>query len=251
MVDALEAKLMPPRRLLSIKGLSFSFDNSNSDTPVIHDLHLHLFEGEFVCVMGPSGCGKTSLLRLIAGLLPAPTNSIAFENDEIAKLGYVFQEQRLFYWLNCLKNIQVVANANGNGNVLAANLLKRVGLSGREKDYPRMLSGGQKQRLSLAQVLAKQPKLLLLDEPFSSLDRFSKIEMESLLMGLWEEYRLSVLMVTHDPEEAARLADRILILNKSPANVAEEIFVEVDRPRTRKRSEYIEIVDKIDALMSK
>lgn len=195
--------------------------------------------GEILALVGGSGCGKTTLLRLVAGLDRATTGSIQLDGSDIheprADVGVIFQEPRLFPWLSVAENV-----AFGLSHLspfaregLVANALTRVGLKDHGPRWPRELSGGQQQRVAIARALVTRPKLLLMDEPFSALDATTRATLHGHLLGLWEESRPTVVMVTHDVEEAVTLADRILVMQPHPGRIFDEIINPMARPRDR------------------
>ncbi len=196
-------------------------------------------QGEIVAVIGGSGCGKSTLLRAVAGLDPATRGTVTLDEIAItgphAKIGIIFQEPRLLPWLSVADNIgfglsDQPANVRG-GKVLRA--LARVGLSDKAKAWPRELSGGQAQRVAIARALVPQPEVLLLDEPFSALDAFTRRDLQDHLLDLWADTRPTLVLVTHDVDEAVVLADRVLVMRPRPGRLFEEINVNLSRPRDR------------------
>ncbi len=195
--------------------------------------------GEIAAIVGGSGCGKTTLLRLTAGLDQASSGFIEIDGDRVTAphpaIGIVFQEPRLLPWLTVRDNV-----AFGLGDQPRAarrqradEALERVGLAGYGDRWPRELSGGQQQRVAIARALAPRPKALLLDEPFSALDAFTRASLHDHLLALWEESRPTVVSVTHDVEEAVTLGDRIIVMQPRPGRIYEEIPVDLPRPRDR------------------
>lgn len=177
------------------------------DRVVIEDLDLQIRSGEFVALLGESGCGKTTLLRALAGLDPIDGGHI----DAPGKPAVVFQEHRLLPWAPLWQNVALgIETAAGRDAAVAA--LCEVGLAGREEDWPRNLSGGQAQRVALARALVREPKLLLLDEPFAALDALTRIKMHVLIRELVKKHQPGVLLVTHDVDEAVAIADRVLVM---------------------------------------
>ncbi|NKC10648.1 MAG: ATP-binding cassette domain-containing protein [Gammaproteobacteria bacterium] len=194
---------------------------------VLRGLQCRLTPGEIVAIIGPSGCGKSTLLRIAAGLDTDYTGSIQLDHAEPP--GVMFQSPRLMPWLTSLQNIDLVLDGDQHK---ARQWLTRVGLSDPDA-LPRTLSGGMQRRVALARAFAREAKLLLLDEPFVSLDQPSADALRALLTELWEQYRPTVVMVTHDLIEALLLADRIIFLCPSPAAVIHDYPVELSRPRER------------------
>ena len=208
-------------------------------TEALRDIQIHADSGEIVALLGGSGCGKTTLLRLLAGLDQASGGTISLDGRVLTgthpAISAVFQEPRLLPWLN------VAGNIGFGGQRLAANdrtrrtadLLARIGLADHGSRWPRDLSGGQQQRVAIARALIGHPEILLLDEPFSALDPFTRASLHGLLLDLWRDLRPTVVMVTHDVEEAVVLADRIVVMKPRPGRVHETMTVDLPRPRDR------------------
>lgn len=196
--------------------------------------------GEIIAIIGGSGCGKSTLLRAIAGLDRATTGSVSLDNAVItsphAKIGIIFQEPRLLPWLSVADNIgfglaDLPADVRRE-KVTAA--LARVGLADKANAWPRELSGGQAQRVAIARALVPQPEVLLLDEPFSALDAFTRRDLQDHLLDLWADTRPTLILVTHDVDEAVVLADRVLVMRPRPGRLFQEITINLARPRDRK-----------------
>ncbi len=221
---------------LTIESVSKTYANG---TQALEKISLRAEQGEILALVGSSGCGKTTLLRLIAGLDQASAGSIALDGQVMAgthpTISAVFQEPRLLPWLNVGKNIGFGAQRlnNSERDARTRALLDRIGLAGYGDHLPKDLSGGQQQRVSIARALIGHPRLLLLDEPFSALDPFTRASLHDLLLGLWQELQPSVVMVTHDVEEAVVLADRIVVMRPRPGRLSETITVRLPRPRDR------------------
>jgi NitT/TauT family transport system ATP-binding protein len=201
---------------------------------------LDVADGEFVSIVGPTGCGKTTLLNVAAGLIAPSSGSIAVLGRPLQGLnraaGYLFQAEALFPWKTALENVAIgldIAGTNrGEAVTRAEAWLKRVGLAGFADRYPHMLSGGQRKRVGLAQVLIRDPKILLMDEPFGPLDAQTRQIMGNLLLDLWSADRKAVLFITHDLEEAIALSDRVVIMSAGPAaRIIGEWRVPLARPR--------------------
>jgi sulfonate transport system ATP-binding protein len=207
------------------------------DKTVLQNLRLSLQRGEVVTLVGASGCGKSTLLRLVAGLdtgfegevrlrgypLTGPTRDIRF----------VFQEPRLFPWLTVARNIAFDFDGREDPAPRVAELLREVGLDGLGDALPKQLSGGQAQRVAIARGLFTQPALLLLDEPFSAVDAFTRIKLQDLLLSLARAHGVTVLMVTHDIDEAVHLSDRVLVLEADPGRLRDQVEIPLPRPRVR------------------
>ena len=208
-------------------------------TEALRDVSVRADDGEILAILGGSGCGKTTLLRLMAGLDEASGGAISVEGARIsgthAAISAVFQEPRLLPWLSVAQNIAFGAQrlSATERRDRTEGLLDRVGLGGYGGRWPKDLSGGQQQRVAIARALIGHPGILLLDEPFSALDPFTRASLHELLLGLWQELRPTVLMVTHDVDEAVFLADRIVVMRPKPGRVHETITVNLPRPRDR------------------
>jgi len=208
-------------------------------TEALRDVSLDVPAGSIAAVIGGSGCGKTTLLRLVAGLDQASGGAIRVGNETISgphpAVGIVFQEPRLFPWLDVADNtgfgLAHLAKPERQSRVVET--LARVGLADHAERWPRELSGGQQQRVAIARALVAQPKVALLDEPFSALDAFTRASLHDHLLALWHEFRPTIVMVTHDVEEAVVLADRVVIMSPRPGRVFEEIDIALGRPRDR------------------
>jgi NitT/TauT family transport system ATP-binding protein len=212
----------------------------NSTYTAVERASLDVADGEFVSIVGPTGCGKTTLLNVAAGLIAPSSGSIAVLGRPLQGLnraaGYLFQAEALFPWKTALENVAIgldIAGADrGEATTRAEAWLKRVGLAGFVDRYPHMLSGGQRKRVGLAQVLIRDPKILLMDEPFGPLDAQTRQIMGNLLLDLWSADRKAVLFITHDLEEAIALSDRVVIMSAGPAaRIIGEWRVPLARPR--------------------
>jgi NitT/TauT family transport system ATP-binding protein len=211
---------------LSLSGVSHSYGAS----AVFEDLSIEIERGEFVAIVGPSGCGKTTLLNLLSGFLK-PTSGV-IRREGSARM--VYQSDGLFPWLNVAENIALgLRNIKGERERAAQlkDLLSLIRLDGFAEHYPHQLSGGMRQRVELARALAGQADVLLMDEPFSSLDYQTRLRMRRMLVRVLTERPRTVVFVTHDIEEAAQLADRILVLSERPARLINELRLNVERPR--------------------
>lgn len=217
---------------LTIANLHKSF----GDLSVLQNVNLHVDEGEFVAILGPSGSGKSTLFQCIGGIQLPDEGTIALNHVEIngkkGFISYMPQQPSLFPWRTVLENVILAAQLKGKPNIGEAKLwLRKVGLEEFENAYPIELSGGMKQRVSFIRALLSDENLLLLDEPFSALDEFTRIKMQKWLLSVWEKTSKSVLFITHSIEEALFLADRIYVLSKRPAEIKREFKVPFARPR--------------------
>jgi NitT/TauT family transport system ATP-binding protein len=201
---------------------------------------LHVADGEFVAIVGPTGCGKSTLLNIAAGLMPPSAGTVDIFGSPLTALnrqaGYLFQADALFPWMTALENVAIgpetAGMARSEARPGAQDWLKRVGLGAFGDRYPHMLSGGQRKRVGLAQVLIRDPKILLMDEPFGPLDAQTRQIMGNLLLDLWSADRKAVLFVTHDLEEAIALSDRVVIMSAGPSSrVIGDWRVTLARPR--------------------
>lgn len=221
---------------MTVSRVSKRFDAQHGGMEVLNDVQIEVGAGEFVAILGPSGCGKSTLLRLMAGLDRPTSGDVRLGERVVAgvdpRCAVVFQEPRLFPWKNISANVALGAGRH-RGTADSAELLKRVGLTGFDRAYPHQLSGGMAQRAALARGLAGKPDVLLLDEPFAALDALTRMEMQDLLVDVCQAAQPTVLMVTHDVDEALYLADRVIVLGARPAMVIATVDVPLARPRDR------------------
>jgi sulfonate transport system ATP-binding protein len=200
--------------------------------------------GEIVAVIGGSGCGKSTLLRAIGGLDPASEGTIVLDGERIAapheKIGIIFQEPRLLPWLKVADNVGfgLAECPRPERAERVAAALKRVGLADKAGVWPRELSGGQAQRVAIARALVPRPEVLLLDEPFSALDAFTRTDLQDHLLDLWTDARPTLVLVTHDVDEAIVLADRVTVMCPRPGRIFDEIDVDLPRPRDRQSAAF-------------
>ena len=231
-----------PLSALRVENLRKAFSVQGAEFVALSGIDLDVARGEFVCVVGGSGCGKTTLLRIIGGLEPQFDGAVLLEDHAVKgpgpDRGFVFQEHRLLPWLNVQDNVGFgLANRSAaERNQLVALYLELVGLAEFARRYPHQLSGGMAQRVAIARALANRPRVLLLDEPFGSLDALTRIRMQQEILRIWEAERTTMVLVTHDIDEAIYLADRVVIMSPQPGRIRQ--VVPIDLPRPRDRSDY-------------
>jgi len=227
----------------------------------VEDVNLTLAEGEFVALLGPSGCGKSTLLRIIAGLQPASKGKVLYRGQVLQGVNphasIVFQTFALFPWLSVIENVALALKVKGveepQRSRRAEELLDRVGLDGFESAYPRELSGGMRQKVGFARAMAVEPELLCLDEPFSALDVLSAEALRGELLELWTEGKIptkTILMVSHNIEEAVFMADRIVVMDKEPGRIIAEHKINLPHPRQRKSAEFQRNIDLVYAILA-
>lgn len=218
---------------------------------ILRDLQVSVAAGEFVSVIGPSGTGKTTLLNIIGGLDTDYEGDIEFDHQRVRETeviqSYMFQEPRLMPWLTVEDNIYLVMGDLLNKRDVVQNLICDVELAGYETAYPLQLSGGMQRRVALARAFSIQPQLLLMDEPFVSLDIPTAGRLRDYLTSIWIKNKPTVIFVTHDVREAILLSDRIIFLSKKPANIIKEINIDVERPR---RIDSVDVMSLYDALLN-
>ena len=241
---------MAPKLRISHLGKRFN------ELHALLDINLDVERGEFISVVGPSGCGKTTFLRIIAGLEPASSGEVLLDGRAVhgpgGDRGFVFQSDSLLPWRTVFANAiigrEVAGQVGPAERQRTMELLKLVGLEGFENYHPRQLSGGMRQRVNLARALAIDPQILLMDEPFSSLDAQTREIMQTELMRIWEEGRKTVLFVTHQIDEAVFLSDRVLVFARRPGRLLESVVIELLRPRAlaiKRTAEFVRYVDHI------
>jgi NitT/TauT family transport system ATP-binding protein len=239
----------------------FSTGSGEARAPVLSDVSMRMRTGEIVALLGRSGSGKSTLLRIISGLTRPTEGTVKIEGEPVdgpaKEVAMVFQSFALFPWLDVLDNVEIGPRSNGvpldETRKRALKAIDTIGLDGFESAYPKELSGGMRQRVGFARALVMQPKILLMDEPFSALDVLTAETLRTDLLDLWQEGRIpikAILMVTHNIEEAVLMSDRILVLSSNPGRIASEIPVTLPHPRDRLDNDFRALVDKIYALMT-
>jgi ABC-type nitrate/sulfonate/bicarbonate transport system ATPase subunit len=228
-------------RPLRVSGVSKSFTIEGKTLPVLEDVDLHAAPGSFISIVGASGCGKSTLLRLIAGLDRQFTGDIHLDGRPVEgpgpERGVVFQEHRLFPWLTVTQNVAVGLSAarlpEREKRALALEQIRLVGLEGFENAYPRQLSGGMAQRAAIARALVSKPEILLLDEPLGALDALTRMHLQNELARLWSAEGVTIILVTHDIEEAVFLGQQVIVLGARPGRVKRRLSVDLPYPRDR------------------
>lgn len=242
---------------ISINNVSRIYIDANRNkVEALNNINLNINSGEFISLIGPSGCGKTTLMRLIAGL-DKPQAGELFLDDEIIKgtnyeRGYVFQQANLFPWETIENNISAGLKARKiykENKDEVKHYIDLAGLQGFEKSFPHQISGGMAQRASLVRALINNPKVLLLDEPLGALDAFTRFDLQDRLLELWADRGTTMILVTHDVDEAIYLSDRIVIMSPRPGKIEEILEVKLNRPRSRSDESFlklrIEILEKL------
>jgi sulfonate transport system ATP-binding protein len=241
--------------MLQISGLTKRYDETGLGRAALDRIDLEIREHEAVALVGTSGCGKTTLLRIISGIERATRGALTLRGDAVTgprrDVGVVFQEPRLMPWLTTQENIRLALLDLAASAQAAAigDLLRDMGLTDFADALPRQLSGGMAQRVAIARALARKPQVLLLDEPFSALDNFTRLKLQDHLGVLWEKSRFTLILVTHDIEEAVALSDRIIVMRGQPGRVHREVTVVSPRPRKRTSSEFQAIKEEVSVAL--
>ncbi|MDT8911121.1 ABC transporter ATP-binding protein [Amycolatopsis sp. PS_44_ISF1] len=249
--------------MLEVSGLSHRYGTGAQSHTAVHELSFTVEAGQLACIVGPSGCGKSTLLRAIAGLVPPTSGTVRLHGDPVdgvpEDLAVVFQDysRSLFPWLSVAKNVEFPLRWGKLGKAerreRAAASLAAVGLSGVGGKFPWQLSGGMQQRVSIARALARRPALLIMDEPFASVDAQTRFELEDLLRRVQREQGTTVLLVTHDIDESVYLGDRVLVLSKSPASIVADLPVGLpaqrDQITTRESAEFVTLRGEVARLL--
>ena len=221
--------------ILVVRDLSVIFPDNNGGLHALDNVSFEICPQEFICVLGASGAGKSTLLRVLANLLPPTTGQVDFADGRQPRIGMVFQQSNLMPWRTAIENITLPLELQGLDNQQARQraqeLIDLVGLQGFEQAWPRDLSGGMAQRVAIARALVHDPDLLLLDEPFGSLDALTRERMGMELSRIWQARQKTVVMVTHSISESLFLADRVLVLTQRPGTVKLDLKVDLPRPR--------------------
>ena len=222
--------------MLQLENVTKQFDN---EFTAVESINLQVNTGKIISIIGTSGCGKSTLLRIIAGLDYPTSGSVRIHSQLLEaphpEVGMIFQEPRLMPWLNVWKNVQFgLANVSkAEKDKITEEILGKVGLTKFSQLLPRELSGGMAQRVAIARALVTKPSILLLDEPFSALDAFTRMKLQEHLLKIWEYDRPTMILVTHDIEEALVLSDRIIVMRGSPGRIHQDFTLDLPRPRQR------------------
>ncbi len=238
-----------------------AFSEAGRNIAVLEDIDFSVNEREFVSMVGPSGCGKSTLLRMIMGLIPLSGGQIRYKGELVhgvnPHMSMVFQTFALFPWLTVLENVEIGLEVTGIDPEVkrrkTLHMVEEVGLQGFEDAYPRELSGGMKQRVGVARALVTDPEVLLMDEPFSSLDTLTAGALREELLHLWSDRTTLpeiIIMVTHNVEEAVYLADRVIVLSRRPGRIVGDVPVDIPRPRDKRSNKLYELVDTITGMIA-
>ena len=257
-----EALSQGAKGLIEIRDLGVVFGTNGTAVEAVSDVSLAVKPGEFVSLIGPSGCGKSTLLNIVAGFVKPTSGTVKVDGISVAgpsaNRGVVFQQYSLFPWLKVRENVEfglrMQGMASGTRETTARTLLGLAGLLAFENHYPDQLSGGMKQRVGIVRALATSPQVLLMDEPFGALDAQTRLVMQEILTNMWQQFRLSVLFITHDIEESIFLSDRVFVMTARPGRIKAEIIVPLPRPRTPEMTastEFIAMVQRLKALIRK
>lgn len=242
---------------ITISGIGKSY----SGRSVLDRVQAEIGEHEFVSVLGPSGCGKSTLLRLIAGLVPFDCGEIILFDDPVrapsSDMGFVFQTSNLLPWLTVRDNLMLGANLDKKATAPSAieleALVATLGLTGFEDSYPHQLSGGMRQRVAIGQALIRNPRVLLMDEPFGALDALTRDRLNMELLRIWQRDKKTVVLVTHSIAEAVLLSDRVLVMSSRPGTIVEDVRIDLERPRdpsrTREDPAFGDLVVRLSRLM--
>jgi NitT/TauT family transport system ATP-binding protein len=246
--------------LLELKHVSKNFAHAKGTLEVLRDISFDIEQGEFVALVGPSGCGKSTLLRIVNGIVPLTSGQVLYNGRQVdginLECALVFQSFALLPWLSVKANVELGLEAQGlpvaERERRASIYIDKVGLDGFEEAYPRELSGGMKQRVGFARALAVEPKVLLMDEPFSALDALTAITLREEMLDIWQSPDMpvkNIVMVTHIIEEAIELADRIVVMAGGPGRVVADLNVDLPRPRDRRTEAFNAWTDKVFSLI--
>lgn len=260
-------KASEKKNVLCVDHLYLNYGKDGKGVLALEDINFNVYEGDFVCILGPSGCGKSTLLKILAGFLYPSNGSVLLDNKIIKKPGYdrgvVFQTPNLYPWMNIEKNISYGPRMRKiPKNKIREDVdkyLRQVGLNDFKKQKTYELSGGMKQRAALAKVLINDPEIVLMDEPFGALDALTRVNMQILIRKIWKETGKTVLLITHDVDEALQLGNRVIVLSKRPGTILEEFNIDFTNKITGKGDEnsiifspeYLDVKQKILEIINK
>jgi len=250
----------PSEPIVQIKDITKTYPGEVKSTIVLDHISFDVYK-EFLCIVGPSGCGKSTLLRITDGLDKPTSGEVLFHGQPVTspspKIGVVFQTFALIPWKTVLGNVQMALSATDvskeEQNKVAQKYIQDVGLEGFESSYPKELSGGMKQRVGIARALALQPEVLLMDEPFSSLDALTAENLRREVIDIWRDPAFptgSVVMVTHNVQEAVEMADRVIVLSARPARIVDDVRIDLERPRSPRDPTLYDLADRIISKIS-
>ncbi len=236
--------------IVEIKNLNKEFHTKNGTVLALSDIHLSVSEGQIVSVIGGSGCGKSTLLRIIGGLEKDYSGEVMIDGEKVTRAsrekGFIFQDHRLLPWLNVRENIRFsLKKEEKNDDARIDKYIEMVGLKGFEKSLPKELSGGMAQRVAIARALANKPRLLLLDEPFGALDAITKVQLQNKLLEIWKEEKITMILVTHDIEEAIYLGNKVVVMSPRPGRIKKVMNIELSNPRIRTSLEFSQIKEEL------
>lgn len=235
---------------ISLKVDEKKYAQDNAKSAVLENVHIDISDNEFVSIVGSSGCGKSTLLRIISGLDPDYSGQITINGSKVSGVsserGMVFQEHRLFPWLKVKENISLGLESQNllsraEKDLRVREALELIGLSGYENAYPHQLSGGMAQRVAIARGIVAKPRILMMDEPFGALDALTRRVMQEELLQIWMQEKITIVLVTHDVEEAIYLSDRVIIMDPRPGRVRKSVDVKLKRPRLRSSPEFTKL----------
>lgn len=242
---------------LVLKNVTQTFETEQGTITALKHIDMEVENGEFVAIIGPSGCGKSTLLRIIAGLMTPTSGEVSLNGQKVIDtsptISFIFQNFGLFPWLNVFENVafplQMLDISKKEIKTKTETIIKEVGLSGFEKSHPNELSGGMKQRVGIARALNGDSKIILADEPFSSLDAFTAKILRDELLRIWKHYKKTVIVVTHLVDEALYLADRIVVMTQGPGKIEKIITNDLSRPRNMRSEKFYKLSDELTKMV--
>lgn len=240
--------------LLKVSNITHTFTSEDGKKiEVLRDVSFEVSKGEFFTILGPSGCGKSTMLRIIAGMIQPLHGRVEFLDHSESNVSMIFQSFALFPWLSIYENVEFGLKMKGVSDHARAPIvhehIQEIGLQGFTHAYPKDLSGGMKQRVGIARALTMNPKVLLMDEPFSALDAFTAEKLREEILSLWAKDKITIIMVTHSVEEAVQMSDRVLVMTPRPGEIEEAIEIDISRPRSKRAPEFFALMDKISGII--